>query len=252
MLLNKLKNVLIFLLSVTCVYLGFVTYGQYKIITEFQVANTDKPQTKESIKPKKKNYDYKKDTKFSVIYHNKETGRNQRFGVAKNEVKFLDKEVKFNMCQLSRDEMDRLVRQTFRLLPHIKTSDNLVNLLVETASVESDRGKIVDEGTGDLGIFQIRISTSKDLHKWLKELHPDVLEAIMGLRNSDLSEKDNLILNLPYACSIAVTEYWRKAGGQFHLYINNKLERGIMWKSVYNTKKGKGTVEHYLRNNKGV
>ena len=189
------------------------------------------------------------DKTWSMTYPNRDAERASRFGVATG-LTFNKKHLSWKGGRkLPKDELERIARNTFKLMPHIKTNDDNVALVVETAIAESDGGRIITNKFGDHGVFQIKVRTSKDLLKWLKYGHKDIHEAIVAMRNPRWSEKDNLQKNIPYACAICITEYWRKAGSQYYLYISSLEERGKMWKSVYNTHRGYGTVDSFIKRN---
>lgn len=197
--------------------------------------------------------EFKTDRTWFQRYTNKEVEREKRYGsVDRTMVFFDDRYVAWKGgVRIVKDDLESLTRQVFRLMPHIRTTDESIALVVETAIAESDGGRIVSNKFGDHGVFQIKVKTSKDLLSWLQGDHKDIYNAIMTLRNEKLSEKDNLEQNIPYACAICITEYWRKAGSQYYLHISTLEDRGKMWKSVYNTYKGYGTVEAFInRNNK--
>ncbi len=195
--------------------------------------------------------DFRRDKTWWQKYENKEVERNKRYGAKDRTMVFFDDRYlswKGGNC-IVKEDLEAITRNVFKLMPHIRTTDESVALVVETAIAESDGGRIVSNKFGDHGVFQIKVRVSKDLFDWLKNNHKDIHDAIMALRNSDLSEKDNLEQNIPYACAICITEYWRKAGSQYYMHISSLEDRGKMWKSVYNTYKGYGTVHAFVRRN---
>ena len=185
--------------------------------------------------------------KFYISYYGKGEERYKRYGVSNKELHFDEKFLSWKGGQkISKVELEKLCRQVFKKLPHIKTSDETVALVVETAIAESDGGKITRGMGQDRGVFQIRISAAKDQLNWLKKNHKDIFEAINNFRNPKLSEEDNLLQNVPYALAMCITHYWRNAGSQYYKHISSLTDRAIMWKSTYNTKKGLGTVNNYI------
>ena len=125
----------------------------------------------------------------------------------------------------------------------------MIFLITETAIAESQGGYFVSNATGDYGMFQIRINTAKSLFEWLRNNHRDVYEAINKFRDTDMSLEDNLQYNVPFGIAVCASEYWRKAGPELYKYIKSMEDRAKLWKSVYNTKCGKGTVNAYLSRN---
>ena len=203
--------------------------------------NKKQPELKENVQVHP--YD---DRKYSVSYKIKGSARSTRYGVTSRTITFDDAYLKWTGSKsLSRNELTKLVKKVLLTMPHIRSTPEVVSLLVETAIAESDGGRIIDTNSGDYGMMQIRINTANDLHAWLESEHPDINEAVCALRNKE-SIRDNLKHNLPYAIAVAATEYWRKAGSEFDKHIGNVAARGVMWKSVYNTRIGRGTVNDYI------
>lgn len=153
-----------------------------------------------------------------------------------------------NGNRMSIKQMRIVTEAVFKRLPHIQTTEESVSLIVETIIAESNGGFYIDEGTGDLGCLQIRETTAEDLLQWLAASgNKDVADAINIFFNSEMSLKDNLKHNIPFSIAIAITEYWRKGGANFDNKINTIKDRGVLWKCVYNTHKGAGTVNKYVQ-----
>lgn len=150
---------------------------------------------------------------------------------------------------IPKEKMKQLTEIVLKRMPHVEVSDNLINLVVETCIAESNGGYFIKSLGGDFGVLQLRINTVHDLLTWLKDNHKDIFDSVMQFRNSELPTKDNLETNIPYSIALCVCEYWRKAGPNFTKHIGTIKERAIMWKSVYNTKKGRGTVKAYITRN---
>lgn len=151
---------------------------------------------------------------------------------------------------IDKDVLENMTRDVLHRMPHIKTTDDTVALVVETMVAESrGGGDSMDEGTGDLGILQIRVVTANDLREWLKFTHEDIYTAVESFRNKEWSTADNLRNNIPYSIALCISDYWRKAGADYYKHISTRLERAIMWKSVYNTKLGVGTVNQFVERN---
>lgn len=184
---------------------------------------------------------------FSIKYQINQSNRELRFGVKSTETKFNSAWLNWKGNKSAKSEDIRtIVKSVLKHLPHIKTNDAVVSLVTETAIVESKGGFYVTNRYGDCGMFQIKVRVANDQLGWLKNTHKDIYDAIMGFYNKKLSMKDNLISNIPFAAAVCVTEYWRKAGPDYHKHIESIEKRGVMWKSVYNTHKGYGTVNAYI------
>ena len=190
------------------------------------------------------------DRKFSIRYTVSEDSWNQRYGAS--ETPFAGWMTSWKGGKrLTERQLEDLARRVFKHLPHIRTTRALLDLVVETAVAESDGGRIVKNSFGDYGVFQMKPWVAKESLAWLKANHKDVYRAIMNLRDRRLSEKDNLVRNLPYATAMCVTYYWRRAGDSaLRRRIETQHERAVMWKSLYNTRKGYGTVAAYIERNK--
>ena len=118
-------------------------------------------------------------------------------------------------------------------------------MIIETAITETGLGQIEDKTVGaGMGLTQfddrpfqdIRDRSIKLRPKILKELHIDI----------SLVEWDDLRYNQFLALLFTRLHYWLK-GDPIPATIE---ERANYWKLHYNTKFGKGTVEHYLEMNR--
>lgn len=184
--------------------------------------------------------------KFSIA---RSGDRSKRYGVVKDshgiKYKYF---VWSNGNRMSIKQMRIITEAVFKRLPHIKTTEESVSLIVETIIAESNGGFYIDEGTGDLGCLQIRETTAEDLLQWLAASgNKDIVDAINIFYNNEMSLKDNLKHNIPFSISVAITEYWRKCGANFDSKIGTIQNRGIMWKCAYNTHRGAGTVNKYIK-----
>lgn len=118
-------------------------------------------------------------------------------------------------------------------------------MIIETAIAETGLGQIEDKTVGaGMGLTQFDDKPFQDIRdrsiklrpKILKELHIDI----------SLVEWDDLRYNQFLALLFTRLHYWLK-GDPIPATIE---ERAKYWKLHYNTKFGKGTVEHYLAMNK--
>ena len=125
-------------------------------------------------------------------------------------------------------------------------NNSAVNMIIETAVVETGLGRIEDKtptGAG-LGITQfdkipfddIRDRSWKLREKILKDLKVDI----------SLVKWEELKYNPFLSLLFTRLHYWLK-GDPIPKTIE---ERAAYWKLHYNTKLGKGTVEHYLEMNR--
>lgn len=175
--------------------------------------------------------------------------RSKRYGVVSDPHGIRYKYFVWSSGQrMSIKQMKIIVEAVFKRLPHIKTTEESVSLIVETIIAESNGGFYIDEGTGDLGCLQIRETTAADLLQWLEASgNKDIVDAINIFFNDKMTLKDNLKHNIPFSIAVAITEYWRKCGANFDSKIDTIQNRGIMWKCAYNTHRGAGTVNKYIK-----
>lgn len=126
---------------------------------------------------------------------------------------------------------------------NMKVTNNIVNMLVGTACVESDCGKFIKQVKGPAcGIFQIEPNTAKDIinnyinyRKNLKDIHNK-------LYNIYLTLEENLCYNLAYSIFMCRV---------FYLRIKEPIPESVedqakYWKKYYNTYLGKGTEQLYI------
>lgn len=131
-------------------------------------------------------------------------------------------------------------------------SESLLNLLLGTAIIESDRGrqlKQVPYGPAR-GIFQIEKSTATDAWRYINRkvsnTHIIYLRNILNTavwKNVDLNFQ--LKHNLEYQVILAIIVY-RMHGYTPNQYLSNKYEYAKTWKKRWNTHLGKGTTKHFI------
>lgn len=143
------------------------------------------------------------------------------------------------------EKLDGLIMAVLSRLPHIPNTGHQRALLRETALAETQGGYFQTRYRSkcDLGVFQIQEVTAACTLKWVKATHPDVYTALKSLESKDKSLRENLEYNVAFSCAVAATYYWRVAPGAD---ISTREKRARLWKRVYNTEKGRGTVGHYL------
>lgn len=141
--------------------------------------------------------------------------------------------------------LESLADVVLKRMPHVLDRKLVKTLVVETAVAESVAGFYISSKRGDHGIFQIRVEVAEETLGWLKHTHADIYEAVMLFYDKSRSMAANLDSNIPFSMALASVEYWRKAGPDFHNHIASVEDRAIMWKSVYNSSKGEGTVNAF-------
>lgn len=123
-------------------------------------------------------------------------------------------------------------------------SSNVVNMILETACVESNCGEYIKQLKGPAcGIFQIEPVTAKDILDHFIFYKPALLRKFDQLFNQNLTLEQNLCTNLMFQIFMCRVFYLR-----FSEIIPDTVEgRAKYWKKYYNTNLGKGTVEKYIK-----
>lgn len=190
---------------------------------------------------------YTLDANWSQPY-SRQGDRNTRYSCISTTPVFKPHYIKWQGKQyIPYDKLKAVAEAVLKRMPHIKYHDDILQLIVETSIAESQGGYFISSKGGDYGIFQIRINTAQSLLDWLKDNHKDIYLAIDKFRDPKLSLADNLERNIPFGVAVCISEYWRKAGPEMHKYITSLDDRAKLWKSVYNTRFGKGTVDAYIK-----
>ena len=122
-------------------------------------------------------------------------------------------------------------------------SDNVVNMIIETACVESNCGEYIKQLKGPAcSIFQIEPNTAKDIIQNYIVKNKPRLQNFNRLYNANLTLEQNLCTNLMFAIFMCRCFYLR-----IKEPIPSTVElRAKYWKKYYNTNLGKGTVEKYI------
>ena len=120
----------------------------------------------------------------------------------------------------------------------------VVNMIIETACVESNCGEYIKQLKGPAcSIFQIEPRTAKDIIQNYIVKNKLRLQNFNRLYNSNLTLEQNLCTNLMFAIFMCRCFYLR-----IKEPIPSTVElRAKYWKKYYNTEKGKGTVEKYIK-----
>lgn len=126
---------------------------------------------------------------------------------------------------------------------NLAVSNNIVNLLVGTACVESDCGKYIKQINGPAcGIFQIEPNTAKDIQENFIKYKPELRQLHDKFYIKSLTLEENLMYNLAYSIFMCRIFYMR-----FKEPIPDLIEeQAKYWKKYYNTKLGKGNVNTYI------
>lgn len=126
-------------------------------------------------------------------------------------------------------------------------SEAAENLLMGTAAQESLMGRWLKQVNGPaLGIFQMEPATHEDLYDNYLFYHADLEDAMHGLLAPRLPMLDQLVWNLAYATACCRIQYYRFPEPLPAAHDIDGL--AMYWKTRWNTAKGKGTVEEFVKN----
>ena len=122
-------------------------------------------------------------------------------------------------------------------------TDEVVNLLVGTACVESNCGEYIKQINGPAcGIFQIEPNTAKDIQKNYIKYKPDLKYLHDKFYLKSLTLEENLMYNLSYSI-LMCRLFYRRIKEPIPKTVS---EQAAYWKKYYNTHLGKGTIEDFI------
>ena len=142
------------------------------------------------------------------------------------------------------------VRNMLTLVPN----DDRVSMLVyRTFTHESLLGTIDFTNANGQGIGQLTLKHAKDILKRLSKRSPEnfaIITEISGIKNLlSLSDKEmlrELHTNLKLQVALCILTYWFK-DPKFYQNAGSLEQDAKMWKELYNTNLGKGTVEAFIK-----
>jgi len=118
-----------------------------------------------------------------------------------------------------------------------------MRLVIGTGLVESKYTHIKQVNGPALGFWQMEPKTHDDIWSSYLLYRLDIAKRLNNF-HLDYKDSDQLIYNMKYACAMCRIHYWRSP---MPLPDANDIEGlGRMWKLVYNTEQGKGTVEKFV------
>ena len=150
---------------------------------------------------------------------------------------------------VKKDQLEKTINAVLSRLDHVPLHENLVALLMETAAVESHRGTYMTQlNNGPArGIYQMEYTTIIDTLNWLKKYHKDVYNSVQVFYNKKETEEWNYCYNVPWQTAMAITYYWRLRGSDIIDLCGSRYDRAMLYKLVWNTKKGKTTLTKYFQ-----
>lgn len=120
------------------------------------------------------------------------------------------------------------------------------DLLMETAAVETALGEIVRQKNGPaLSVWQILGFNFEEIREYFGKRDPELLARAMQFYNPNLSEEWNRVHNVPWTAAMSLLFYEKASRGNFLSRLDTLDSRGRLWKQLYNTRLGKGTVKGY-------
>lgn len=132
----------------------------------------------------------------------------------------------------------------------IKSTDEFKKLIYETMIVETNLGG-EKWSTGiskwrNYGIGQFTMRTAKYLLSWLKKTDYEAYTALMTYYNHERSLEYNITYNVSFSVGMIAHYYLHRAPNAIDI-VGNLTARAKLWKRVYNTYKGSGTVHIYKK-----
>ena len=142
-----------------------------------------------------------------------------------------------------------LVKSTIKDFDINLNHENNTVLIYETLITETLGGQYPYNHARDnyknYGIAQFRLQTAYFLKAFIKRISEHDYNLLMSLRVKDKSEKWNLMYNVKYSIALCLIYYFQRDKN-----IAEKAKyleyRAKLWKTHYNTYKGKGTSENYV------
>jgi hypothetical protein len=128
-------------------------------------------------------------------------------------------------------------------------SEAAENLLLGTAAQESHMGHYLTQVRGPaLGIYQIEPATHHDVWDNFLKYHKPLADKVQQLLSPwNVADKDQaLVNNLTYSSAIARIIYFRISKPL--PAANDIAGLAAYWKQHYNTPRGKGKVEYFIKN----
>lgn len=142
-----------------------------------------------------------------------------------------------------------LVKSTIKDFDINLNHENNTVLIYETLITETLGGQYPYNHARDnyknYGIAQFRLQTAYFLKAFIKRISEHDYNLLLSLRVSDKSEKWNLMYNVKYSIALCLIYYFQrdKNIAEKAKYLEHRAK---LWKTHYNTYKGKGTSENYV------
>ena len=149
-------------------------------------------------------------------------------------------------ASVKKEQLRETIKAVINRLPLESTNETMVDLLMETAAVETHRGLYMTQMKNGpaRGIYQMEVRTIEDTLAWLKYTNKELYSSVQAFYNKKESEEWNYCHNVPWQTAMAVAYYIRM--GKEAINNNNDREsRAAIYKKIWNTYKGATTIEVY-------
>ena len=175
-----------------------------------------------------------------------DTAENTNKNYTKKEKYFLHKGGEYLDPNLLFD----LVKNTIKNFEINLNNEANTILIYETLITETLGGQYPYDYAHDnyknYGIAQFRVETANFLKGFIKRVSKHDYNLLMSLRVNDKSEKWNLMYNVKYSIALCLIYYFQRDRN-----IASKAKylesRAQLWKTHYNTSKGLGEPENYVK-----
>lgn len=149
--------------------------------------------------------------------------------------------------EVDQQQLDATIDEVLGTLPNGNIA-GMRELVYETLVVETRCGaasyQYAAENWRNYGIAQIRADTATWFLEMLFKRDRDRFSEIYKYYDPESTMERNLLVNVPFSIALCAELYaWRLKGQP----IATKMQRAIAWKKHYNTPKGVGSVQGYLR-----
>lgn len=175
-----------------------------------------------------------------------DTAENTNKNYTKKEKYFLHKGGEY----LDPNVLFDLVKNTIKNFEINLNNEANTILIYETLITETLGGQYPYDYAHDnyknYGIAQFRVETANFLKGFIKRVSKHDYNLLMSLRVNDKSEKWNLMYNVKYSIALCLIYYFQRDRN-----IASKAKylesRAQLWKTHYNTNKGLGEPENYVK-----
>lgn len=175
-----------------------------------------------------------------------DTAENTNKNYTKKEKYFLHKGGEY----LDPNILFDLVKNTIKNFEINLNNEANTILIYETLITETLGGQYPYDYAHDnyknYGIAQFRVETANFLKGFIKRVSKHDYNLLMSLRVNDKSEKWNLMYNVKYSIALCLIYYFQRDRN-----IASKAKylesRAQLWKTHYNTNKGLGEPENYVK-----